>query len=96
MRRCQRLPDVTHPVDPTRPLTLLIKEHARPAHEISEQKRTRLGESVLSRRRALTSLPNGLLDSDTAHTRTPANLDSFPLICSKQPDRFPLLPLRIS
>jgi len=28
MRRCQRLPDVTHPVDSTRPASLLIKSRA--------------------------------------------------------------------
>jgi hypothetical protein len=29
MRRCQRLPDVTHPVDSTRPADQHIKSHAR-------------------------------------------------------------------
>jgi len=30
MRRCQRLPEVTHPVDSTRPVLDIIKSHARP------------------------------------------------------------------
>src|SRR6185295_3152293 len=38
MRRCQRLPEVTHPVDSTRPEPQHIKSHARPGRPETPEK----------------------------------------------------------
>jgi hypothetical protein len=65
MRRCQRLPDVTHPVDSTRPQTLTsIRVPSRPREiprEIAGESRTEMS-FVRDWRRRLTSTLNGLLD----------------------------------
>src|SRR5262245_25370651 len=77
MRRCQRLPEVTHPVDSTRPATTPIKSHARVSAAKTQQKSRVAIDAVLTRRRRLTSLLNGLLDRSQAHTWTVFVFEGF-------------------
>src|SRR3954462_14856434 len=73
MRRCQRLPDVTHPVDSTRPASLHIKSRASPRGKKHQQiagdvrsnsvRRPRLETRMTSRRNivlvTVTSMADG-------------------------------------
>src|SRR5947199_5447760 len=72
MRRCQRLPEVTHPVDSTRPDSTHIKSHARASRGKTGRKSHGRPPSVLSGRRRLTSRQSGCVDS----TVPPSSLTS--------------------
>ena len=48
VRRCQRLPDVTHPVDPTRPASHIIKSRTRANPSNQAENSHSLEEDVLS------------------------------------------------
>ena len=68
MRRCQRLPELTHPVDSARPT--FVTSNPVPA-QIVRKGEKQCGRGVLSRGRAVTSRPD---DADTTFCRTAASL----------------------
>jgi hypothetical protein len=62
MRRCQRLPDVTHPVDPTRPADQSIKSHARADRAKTSPKRELQPPASCAGDDRLTSPQNDFVD----------------------------------
>src|SRR5438105_10650272 len=79
VRRCQRLPEVTHPVDSTRPIRHHIKSRAR------SHCRKRAGKSYGPARQRpetetrLTSRQNDSLDRTAIRARTPCGVSRFPI-----------------